>query len=84
MTALYVGTTNNGTSAGGTCSFRVQTAFDVEACEQYGAAAAAWTTIDIVAAGASGATTISVEYGMFNKTTTRLPEAMFMQFQTVR
>ena len=39
-------------------------------------AAAGWTTVGI---GSDG--TLSVEVGMFNKSTTRIPEAMFMQFQ---
>ena len=60
---------------GTSCSFIAQTAFEAAASEDYGAAAG-WTTVDI---GSDG--TLSVEVGMFNKSTTRIPEAMFMQFQ---
>ena len=60
---------------GGSCSFIAQTAFEPAASEEYGAAAG-WTTVDVRGDG-----TLAVEVGMFNKSTTRIPEAMFMQFQ---
>lgn len=62
-------------SASGNCSFIAQTAFEAAASEEYGAAAG-WTTVNI---GSDGG--LAVEVGMFNKSTTRIPEAMFMQFQ---
>ena len=74
LKALYVKK-----SAAGTCSFRVHTGFDAEANVEYGAASVGWTSIDVGSTDGS----IDVEIGMFNKTTTRLPEAMFVQFQTV-
>ena len=91
MTALYVKAASGaGTDAdgSGTCSFRIKSAFDPIASEQYGAAAG-WVSVDInssakgnVGTAATPTTTLNVEVGMFNKSTTRLPEAMFMQFQT--
>jgi len=80
----------------GGCSFRVQSAFDKVASEQYGAAAG-WTSLEVAANGTIGvevkqcSATVHavvpaidrrvVQVGMFNKSTTRIPEAMFMQFQ---
>ena len=58
----------------GNCSFIAQTAFEPAASEDYGAAAG-WTTVDVAGDGKS----LRVEVGMFNKSTTRIPEAMFMQ-----
>ena len=62
-------------SSGSSCSFIAQTAFDPEASSEYGAAAG-WTTFEVESGGK-----LVVEVGMFNKSTTRIPEAMFMQFQ---
>jgi hypothetical protein len=59
----------------GNCSFIAQTSFDAEALSEYGAAAG-WTTVDVQGNGK-----LVIEVGMFNKSTTRIPEAMFMQFQ---
>ena len=61
---------------GGACTFFLRRAFDAEASDQYGAATA-WTTVEVQPTG-----TLAVEIGMFNKSATRLPEAMFVQFQT--
>ena len=75
MTGLYMRSGPNGV-----CSFRVESAFAADASENYGAAAG-WTTIDITPSSGDQSTSIVIEVGMFNKSTTRLPEAMFMQFQ---
>eukprot|EP01052_Picozoa_sp_SAG31_P025252 SAG31_NODE_2203_length_6199_cov_6.619836_5_plen_269_part_00 len=60
--------------ASGNCSFVAETAFEPAATEEYGAAAG-WTSFEVAA------DSLAVEVGMFNKSTTRIPEAMFMQFQ---
>ena len=59
----------------GNCSFIAQTAFDPQASSEYGAAAG-WSTVEVQGSGK-----LAVTVGMFNKSTTRIPEAMFMQFQ---
>ena len=59
----------------GNCSFIAQTAFDPEASSEYGAAAG-WSTVTVQGSGK-----LELTVGMFNKSTTRIPEAMFMQFQ---
>eukprot|EP01043_Picozoa_sp_COSAG02_P060900 COSAG02_NODE_8059_length_2728_cov_2.497528_2_plen_345_part_00 len=56
------------------CSFLLQTAFEPEASSMYGAAAG-WTRVNIDATTGD----IDVAVNMFNKSTTRLPEAMFVQ-----
>ena len=52
----------------------MQTAFDPVASSDYGAAAG-WTSVDVDRATGEVAVTI----GMFNKSSTRIPEAMFVQ-----
>ena len=52
------------------CSFALRTSFPPEASEKYGAAAG-WTMVEVRAGGE-----VEVEVGMFNKSATRLPEAM--------
>ena len=67
---------------GGNCSFIAQTAFEPAASEEYGAAAG-WTIVGVGGTADMGgpADMLQIEVGMFNKSTTRIPEAMFMQFQ---
>jgi len=60
-------------ASGETCSFLLQTTYYPEASLNYGAASG-WTRIDV------GSGKVNVSIGMFNKSTTRLPEAMFVQF----
>ena len=72
MKGLWV---KQGPEESSNCSFIAQTAFDPEASSEYGAAAG-WTTVEVQGSGK-----LAVEVGMFNKSTTRIPEAMFMQFQ---
>merc|ERR1712086_175554 len=54
------------------CSFLVNSAFDPVVSKDFGAAAG-WTQVDI------SDESINVSIGMFNKSTTRIPEAMFVQ-----
>ena len=56
------------------CSFVLETAFDPVASSEYGAAAG-WTTVDVDSASGD----VSVAINMFNKSATRIPEAMFVQ-----
>ena len=58
----------------GRCSFVLETAFDPVASSEYGAAAG-WTTVDVDSASGD----VSVAINMFNKSATRIPEAMFVQ-----
>mmetsp|Transcript_43781 Transcript_43781/g.76864 ORF Transcript_43781/g.76864 Transcript_43781/m.76864 type:complete len:807 (+) Transcript_43781:83-2503(+) len=56
------------------CSFVLHTSFALEGSEKFGAASTAWIALGI---GNNG---IDVTMGMFNKSATRLPESMFVQF----
>lgn len=64
-------------AAGKQCSFVLQITYDPEASEEYGAASG-WSQIDV----SNGA--VSVSIGMFNKSATRIPEAMFVQFKPIQ
>ena len=56
------------------CSFVLQTEFDPLASSDYGAAAG-WTTVDVDPSTGE----VAVAIKMYNKSSTRLPEAMFVQ-----
>ena len=62
--------------ARGTCSIVIETAFDARASSEYGAPAQGWTALLLRPENRS----IEVQVNMLKKTTTRLPEAMFVQF----
>ena len=72
------------------CRFALKMAYDADASAQYGAPEAVWMTVDVDNAPTTGAaaaaaarppaTSLQVVVGVFNKTQTRLPEAMFMRF----
>ena len=72
-------------SSNGTCSFALEYAFEEQAVKEYGAASG-WTSLTISpsTAASTAAAAIDVEVTMYNKSTTRLPEAAFMTFQVVR
>eukprot|EP00928_Gymnodinium_smaydae_P036212 TRINITY_DN25336_c0_g1_i1.p1 TRINITY_DN25336_c0_g1~~TRINITY_DN25336_c0_g1_i1.p1 ORF type:complete len:743 (-),score=75.20 TRINITY_DN25336_c0_g1_i1:191-2419(-) len=55
------------------CSFLMNVNYEHEASEEYGAASG-WTRVDIDDGN------IDISVGMFKKQTTRIPEAMFVQF----
>ena len=61
-------------NSGSSCSFLVQTAFDSEPLLEYGAPATVWTRVDVASSN------VTVEVLFFNKTTTRRPESMLIQF----
>lgn len=56
------------------CSFVLHTSFAPEGSEKFGTVSTAWVALGI---GNSG---IDVTIGLFNKSATRLPESMFVQF----
>lgn len=57
------------------CSFVVKMAFEPDASANYGAPKSAWANLTVTPTG------IDVSIGLFDKTMTRLPEGMFVQFQ---
>jgi len=59
------------------CSFLLEWSFEDVVHREYGGPAVGFTRVDID----SEERTLNVTLSMFNKTTTRLPEAMFVQFQ---
>eukprot|EP00039_Didymoeca_costata_P015527 m.266946 g.266946 ORF g.266946 m.266946 type:complete len:257 (+) comp16240_c0_seq31:1547-2317(+) len=65
------------TSSAGTCDFILQLSFQDCAHDNFGAPGSVWATISL-----SSTTPIvaNVTLGLFNKTQTRLPETMFLQF----
>ena len=67
---------SSSSSSSSTCEFAIQASFEAGATAEYGAAGGVWTTVQVDAS--TGAMSVSV--GMFNKTQTRLPEAMFITF----
>jgi len=71
LASLHLNESANG------CSFILETTYDPEACSDYGAASG-WTQVDV------GGGILNVTIGMFNKSTTRLPEAMFVQFLPIQ
>ena len=63
------------------CRFALKQDYEREASTEYGAPGAVWTTVVVEDGAASdAATTLRVVMGLFNKTQTRLPEAMFVRF----
>ena len=59
------------------CIFVLESSFDNISTLEYGAPSTVWTNVSII-----DNSVVNVEMSMFNKTTTRIPEAMFVQFQT--
>ena len=64
----------SGKGAGTECSFLLRTSFEAVPSEDYGAAAG-WTAVEVDPV----AQRINISIDMYNKSTTRLPEAMFVQ-----
>ena len=54
--------------------------FDAQAVLEYGAVDDVWTNYTVSVNAKGGLEKIEVTMGLFNKTTTRLPESMFVQF----
>ena len=67
--------TRSPTGSEDVCLFAVRSTFDPEASAEYGAPAVAWSIIEVQR------DTLAVQVHLLEKTTTRLPEAMFVQFQ---
>ena len=65
------------------CRFALRQDYDGDAHADYGAPGSVWTTIDVVDGNGKSPTRIQVVMGIFNKTQTRLPEAMFVRFNPV-
>ena len=66
------------------CRFALRQDYDSNVHEDYGAPGSVWSTIDVVdGTSANSPTRLQVVMGMFNKTQTRLPEAMFVRFNPV-
>eukprot|EP01116_Phalansterium_solitarium_P018609 TRINITY_DN499_c0_g1_i1.p1 TRINITY_DN499_c0_g1~~TRINITY_DN499_c0_g1_i1.p1 ORF type:complete len:799 (-),score=301.91 TRINITY_DN499_c0_g1_i1:735-3131(-) len=65
-------------SSEGACSFYVAQQFDASVVLNYGAPAVSWTQWSI--SSGSGSVEISLSLQLFNKTSTRLPEALFFVF----
>ena len=85
LTKLWVKHAGSGSDV---CEFAAELAFSTEASTECGAPTVAWVNISITASPASDGAAASaagpsaeVVMGLFNKTQTRLPEAMFLQFQ---
>lgn len=72
------------------CRFALKMTYAADASTQYGAPEAVWMTVNVGSAPATDraavdvtpetSTSLQVAVGIFNKTQTRLPEAMFMRF----
>jgi hypothetical protein len=63
------------------CMYVVHATFDGQAAnEEYGAVSDVFTNYTVLLDSDNGLSSVSVTMGMFNKTTTRLPESMFVQF----
>ena len=77
---LYVGTSEASSSS---CNFVIESYFDNVSSVDYGAPSHVWTTVSIDKDD-DLSSSINVEIDMFNKTTTRIPEGMFVQFRTPR
>jgi len=69
-------------SAAGDCDFVAELSFDATASTNCGAPEKAWINISVIPGSATAPASADVVIGLFNKTQTRLPEAMFLQFQT--
>jgi hypothetical protein len=59
---------------GDACSFLMQSAFDAEVSSEYGAPATVWSKIDVARSN------IIIDVVLVNKTRTRLPESLHLQF----
>ncbi len=74
--AVFVRDSNS--NSGGVCSIVAVATFEDEAWQNYGAPQQVWTEYTVSSAADSG--TVGVNIGLFNKTRTRLPESMFVQW----
>eukprot|EP00041_Stephanoeca_diplocostata_P034203 m.1150901 g.1150901 ORF g.1150901 m.1150901 type:complete len:780 (+) comp24479_c0_seq2:116-2455(+) len=79
LVGLWTKPADASTGDAGNCDFVAQLAFDEKTVTDFGAPAKVWLNVSVLP-GVGGTFSVQTQIGLFNKTQTRLPEAMFVQF----